>query len=226
MINQQNRLKTNLEMKPYKSEFSFISFLKNYFTIASMIRKNKKEFKHFAITKVAFDDKKKDFEEKQLKGFKMSNFNEWAGTSVSQSPMRLLRIDTTSFLKHLLTKLKKTNPSYEIFNKLLYHFYYKYSFFGCVTIFSVPFSFLAVNKNFQRFGIFRFLPLLILASFTSVFASNFGDIGVIRNSLLLLFILESKLSNDDDELKGYVEEYLKEKNFKFKNMVENIDGKN
>ena len=216
MKHKEERIKRNIEMTPYNSEFSFTSFLKNYFTISSVIRKNKKEFKTFSTTQILYNNLRKDFEEKNLKGFGMTNFSEWAGTSISKSPLRMLRIDTIKFLKSLLKRLKKTDSSYEIYNKILYHFYYKYSCVGTVFMMSFPFSYLAINKNFQRYGLYRFLPLSILFCFSSIISDNFGDIGLSKNSLLILFILDKSLSKEDIELRNYLDEYMKERNIIFK----------
>ena len=215
MNQQEERIKRNSEMIPYKSEFSFISFLKNFSTISKVIGKYKKEFLNFTVKQNLYDNLKKDFEEKNLKGFGITNFSEWAGTSISKNPLRLLRISTVRFLKSLLKRLKKTNTSYEIFNKILYHYYYKYSLIGTLFLFSFPFSYLAVNKNFQKFGIYRFLPLSILLCFSGSISDSFGDIGISKNSILILFILDQNLSKEDDELRNYLDEFLKEKNIKF-----------
>lgn len=210
--------KRNTEMTPFRGEYSLKSFFQNYKTISKIIIKNEKEFKSFQIYQVPYDRMKKDFEEKLLKGFKMNNFSEWSGTSLSKNPIRLLRIETSKFLKTLLVKLKKTNPSYEMFNKILYHYYYKYSVLGLICFFSFPVTFLALNKNFLKYGNYRFSPLLLLVFFSGLIRDNLGEIGLAKNSLFILFYLHRNLTNEDEELKQYISEFLKEKNIEFRNM--------
>jgi len=221
MKNKVEIEKRSTEMSPFNKEYSFKAFFQNYFTISKIMTKNQIEFKSFQLFRNQYNHIKKDFEEKLLKGFKITNFSEWSGTSISKSPMRLLRIDTTKFLKSLFQKLRKTNTSYEMFNKIVYHYYYKYCAFGILTFFSFPIVFLGLNKNFLNYGIYRFTPLIFLCFFSGVIADNFGEIGLSRNALKILFYLDRNLTKEDEDLKEYISEFMKEKNIEFKKIPKN-----
>jgi hypothetical protein len=204
------------EMKPFNSEYSLQSFFGNYFFISKIMRKNNIQFSNFSLFYKGEKDLKKDFEEKLIQGYKMSNTHEWFGTSPSKNPLRLLRIDTGRFLINLVKIMKKSDQSYDMYCHIVYHVYYKYAVFGILTIYTIPFLYLLNNKNLKTLGVIRFAPLLLLLCFTRIISENFGEIGLSRNSIKILFLSKQILSREDNSMRELIDEYMKDKKIGFK----------
>jgi len=175
------------------------SKVENFNKIRHLMKHYNKEYLKYTLINQSKD--KNGIEENvEIKKLAIYKPNQWIGTTApSKTKYRLFRIKAKNFISHQIL-INKDNDSIN-YQQLLYahnHFYKKYADICSLVYFILPITMLVKIKGLASFGYVKFLPLVPLFAFYNVFREQAGNIGVAKNSIYLLFVIENLINEEQN----------------------------